>query len=153
MKASTKPRSHAGQARTVLCDLYRQHPEVFGQRQNAGLTYVWECARGTSLEGIVRDLLVQIDGPKRQRFERAVQRCLDAYVWPSGGQIRAELSRETGRGGTETLSGDEARWRRDYLVSKGWSCQGFGKFKPPEEWAAISKARAADRRALRRRRP
>lgn len=138
------PRS---QARAVLSDLWQEHPEIFGPKTKPSLLHLTERARDTPIEALVLDLVRLVDGPKRDRFERAIQRCIDAYVWPSGAQIRAEIARETGRGGTETLSGDEARWRRDYLVSKGWSCQDFGRFKPPEAWSAISKVQAADRRA------
>lgn len=155
MKRATKPRSEAGKARAVLADLVEQHPEVFpAWRRHRQLTITVLEATGTPLESTVHALVAIIDGPKRAAFEVALQRCLDAYVWPSAPAIHREMGREV-RSSSEPLSGDECRWRREYLCARGWvfeeGSRGYVQLVAPQPWREINARREADERRAKRR--
>lgn len=73
---------------------------------------------------------------RMRRFHGAVEAVIEDGEYPSGPRIREKLGRPRGAG---TLNGPEPRWRRDLLLSLGWTLKLQGghqrRYLPPEDGA------------------
>lgn len=119
-------------ARKVLQDYLRLHDLLPKDHRNEGTTGLLYRLRDSEHLPMVRQLVRIADGPRRERFEAALQAVLDRHGEPTADAIHVEL-RERGQWGglaSGTLGGDECRWRREYLTERGWVEQR-GRWLPP----------------------
>lgn len=127
-------RSTTRGARKVLQDYLREHDLLPKPGQSQGTTGLLDRLKGSAHEAMVRALVRQVDGLRRDRFEAALQAVLEHHKDPTAREIHAQLSaaghRAYGLSGDDVLGGDESRWRREYLLARGWVEQR-GTWKPP----------------------
>lgn len=119
-------------ARKVLQDYLREHDLLIDPYYHEGTTGLLYRLRNSEHLSMVRELVRVADGPRRDRFEAALQVVLDRHDDPTARAILVEMVRQGSRkaAASDVLSGDEARWRAEYLTARGWVNQR-GTWKPP----------------------